>query len=288
MSVRTLRSPAKSRNPDVVELARERRENNLQWLERALAMSPIGKLDGRSLVLLVGGDDPLSFRLRVAQSHARHDLSPSAWSLALYLPALAAPFSKCDTIGVDLAPPNGFANFGYTPPVNAIQSGHLATFASANLFPNIALLVVPVAAADVERSIEDLRQQRSILDLSMLVLKWLEYVWGVGAPTSPLADGFGMPSAAMLEAAFAANGFDLTPGLESRSSCPEAIWQAATWWYEYYDKRHDGARIAGAYIAKHDLVPDIRYGGSPPDAHPGANGTSTVPTGTTKRATNGG
>ena len=30
-----------------------------------------------SLLLLVGGNDPLSFRLRVAQSHVRHDLSPS-------------------------------------------------------------------------------------------------------------------------------------------------------------------------------------------------------------------
>jgi len=42
----------------------------------------------------------------------------------------------------------------------------------------------------------------------------------------------GMPSAAMLETAYATNGFDLTPGLESRSSCPEAIWQSASWWHE--------------------------------------------------------
>ena len=93
MSVRTLRSPAKSRNPAVMELPRKGRENNLVWLERALATGPIGELDGRSMLLLVGGNDPLSFRLRVAQSHVRHDLSPSAWSLALFLPALAAPFA---------------------------------------------------------------------------------------------------------------------------------------------------------------------------------------------------
>jgi hypothetical protein len=287
MSVRTLRSTAKSRNPAVVELVRQGRENNLAWLERVLATSPIGKVDGRSLLLLVGGNDPLSFRLRVAQSHVRHDLSPSAWSLVLFLPALAAPFANCETIGVDLAPSKGFAKFGYVPTVNAVQSGTLAAFASANLFPNIALLAIPVPAADVENSIEDLKLQRSILDLPMLVLKWLQYGWGVGVPASPLADGFGMPSAALLEAAFAANGLDLTPGLESRSSCPEAIWQAATWWYEYYDQRHPGARIAGAYSAKHDLVPDGLYGGSPPEADPRTHATGSVQTTSTKRAARG-
>ena len=29
---------------------------------------------------------------------------------------------------------------------------------------------------------------------------------------------------------------ELTPGLASRSSCPEAIWQAAKWWQEFYEK----------------------------------------------------
>ena len=36
------------------------------------------------------------------------------------------------------------------------------------------------------------------------------------------------------------SSFDLTPGLESRSSCPEAIWQAATWWHGFYPRTADG------------------------------------------------
>jgi hypothetical protein len=58
------------------------------------------------------------------------------------------------------------------------------------------------------------------------------------------------------------SSFDLTPGLESRSSCPEAIWQAATWWHGFYPRTADGKAIKGAYSAAHDLVPDALYGGS--------------------------
>jgi hypothetical protein len=50
----------------------------------------------------------------------------------------------------------------------------------------------------------------------------------------------------MLEIVFGAAGFDLTPGLESRASCPEAMWQAAKWWHEYYE-RENRAGLVGAY-----------------------------------------
>jgi hypothetical protein len=56
----------------------------------------------------------------------------------------------------------------------------------------------------------------------------------------------------MLEVVFGAAGFDLTPGLESRSSCPEAIWQAAKWWHEYYT-RENRKGLRGAYCLGHLL-----------------------------------
>jgi hypothetical protein len=102
-----------------------------------------------------------------------------------------------------------------------------------------------------------------VLDVPQLILRWLAYCWGVGVPGSPLAEGVGLPSAAVLEAAFAGQGFDLTPGLESRSSCPEAIRQAATWWHGFYQRTADGKAIKGTYSAAHDLVPDGLSGGSP-------------------------
>ena len=80
-----------------------------------------------------------------------------------------------------------------------------------------------------------------MLDAQDLLLRWLAFIWGVGRTGNPLLDGQGIPSAAMLEVIFGAVGFDLTPGLESRSSCPEAIWQAAKWWHEYYERNNQKA-----------------------------------------------
>ena len=88
MSVRVLRSPADKRNNQVVELAREDGERNEAWLRRAVTAGLVEVGPQWSLLLLVGGNDPLSFRLRVAQSHVRHDLSPSAWSHVVFLPEL--------------------------------------------------------------------------------------------------------------------------------------------------------------------------------------------------------
>jgi hypothetical protein len=60
-----------------------------------------------------------------------------------------------------------------------------------------------------------------------LILRWLAFVWGAAGAGNPLYESMGIPSAAMVEVVFVELGFDLTPGLESRASYPEAIWQAA-------------------------------------------------------------
>lgn len=268
MSVRVLRSQATKPNSEVKELERKTGEDNLAWIQRATKERLPPNLKNQSLLVLVGGNDPQSFRLRIAQSHVRHDLSPSAWSHILFVPALATTPRDSGTVEISLMPRYGFSLFGYPAPTNGIQYGRLDAYESTDLFPNIALLAVPVASSAIDASLYSLKFQRSILDCPQLILKWLAYCWGVEVPASPLGEGFGIPSAAVLEAAFAANGFDLTPGIESRSSCPEAIWQAASWWQDYYAKRGTGKPIRGAYTAKHELVPDSRYGGSPSPATP--------------------
>jgi hypothetical protein len=262
MSVRVLRSPADTRNPQVLEVLRTEGETNEQWLRRVIDGRRVETAREWSLLLLVGGTDPLSFRLRVAQSHARHDLSPSAWSHVLFIPELSRTLADSPTREVSLA--TRFGEYGFPLPSNGLQEGRLGIYLDAALFPNLALLSAPVPAADLASSLGALKGQRSLLDVPQLIVRWLGYCWGVGVPASPLADGIGMPGAALMEAAFAARGFDLTPGLESRSSCPEAIWQAATWWHGFYQRTQGGRVIKGAYCAQHDLVPDAMLGGSPP------------------------
>ena len=261
MTVRVLKSSASKRNPAILEIDRKPGEDNLGWMRRVQPKAT-GSARQQSLLLLVGGNDPLSFRLRIAQAHVRHDLSPSAWSHVLFISRGSPLSAEARTTEISLAPPTGFGEFGYPIQNNGIQNGTLAAYISPELYPNIALLAVPVSAADIDVSLEDLKFQRSTLDCPELILKWLAYCWGVGIPASPLIEGAGIPAAAILEVAYAAKGFDLTPGLESRSSCPEAIWQAANWWQEYYEKRGDKIPISGAFTAKHDLVPDVHYRGS--------------------------
>jgi hypothetical protein len=272
MTVRVLKSPADKRNPDVVSLSRlTSDEPNDAWLKRALDAQLIEMGDSRSHLLLVGGNDPLSFRLRVAQSHVRHDLSPSSWSHVAFVRRLEPAIADSPTVEVSLAPSACFGRYGFPVPTNGLQEGRLAAYLDASLYPNVAILSIGVPSNDVNAALDNLKMQRSVLDVPQMILRWLAYCWGVGVPASPLADGVGLPSAAVLESAFGGNGFDLTPGLESRSSCPEAIWQAATWWHGYYEKRAAGGKgMKGAFTATHDLVPDTRYGPSAPLVEAGA------------------
>jgi hypothetical protein len=58
----------------------------------------------------------------------------------------------------------------------------------------------------------------------------------------------GIPSAVLIESAYSIIGVELTPGLAGQSSCPEAIWQAAKWWHEFYDSE---AAVTEAPVAGH-------------------------------------
>jgi hypothetical protein len=58
----------------------------------------------------------------------------------------------------------------------------------------------------------------------------------VGDVGNPLTNGKGLPGAVFAETAFGIGGIELTPGLASASSCPEAIWQSAKWWRAFYEE----------------------------------------------------
>jgi len=124
--------------------------------------------------------------------------------------------------------------------VNLTKNRNLKSYRNRAVYPNVALLGIPssdkLTWGKINRALHQFERQRTSLDGIELIVRWLAFVWGAGRAGNPLLEGYGIPSSAMLEVIFSALGHDLTPGLESRSSCPEAIWQAVKWWHNYYDQ----------------------------------------------------
>ena len=218
------RSKAAASNPNLKEVPPPREPSIVAWARKAAGTD--GRVDGT--LMLVGGADLLHFRLRVAQSHVRGDMRPSCWS---HVGVLRQMGQRVVLYEVPLDPPGGFRGM---PETNGVQAISVTRYEDPKRFPNVAVLRFPVDPAEIPRAIDRVRDERGMLDLGALILPWLGFAWGVGLPTNPLLGGNGIPSAAFVEAVFAAVGVELTPGLATRSSCPEAIWLAAKWWHNYY------------------------------------------------------
>lgn len=235
-------SMAKTPNPKVTKSRRLPKENNLRWLERHW-----GPADGRTRLVLVGGTGPIDFRLRAAQAVVRHDFSPSNWSHVALAGPRARSLGRTSLVEISLSPRGGF---GEPPKRNALQRGVLARYADEGHFPNIAVFSLSVPFDDVEAWVPRLEKQRTTLDLVELTVTWLAHAWGVGAASNPLEQQHGVPSAAAVEALLSANGFDVSPGLTSRASSPEAIWQGCRWWHQYSGGERE-RDITGAFAVSH-------------------------------------
>jgi hypothetical protein len=252
LNIRT--SSATRPNTLVREQPRARKQGNLAWLERAMGAKKAraGQASKTALVLL-GGDDPVSFRLRVAQSHMRHDLTPSHFS---HVVLVEAALSGLEDEGweISLEPAGGF---GYPPRTNGVRPVILRRYDDAERFPNVALLNVPVEWPRVTDALQQFMRQRAVLDAVDLVTSWLPYVWGAGRAGNPLLEGKGIPSAAFAEVVLGAAGYELTPGVSSSASTPEAIWQAARWWHEFPGASGERQPLSGAFSVAHVLVPSM-------------------------------
>ena len=217
-------STAVSANVSLDEVNAKPKETNSAWLKRVKAENGI---------VLLGGATVSHFRIRVAQSHARADLKPSCWSLAGLLMGnqkfLSVPLELCDEAS-EIAQRNG------------VQTCSMADYDDPARFPNIAVICF---TSDTKKILDlatlvsgdpETRKpaQRDIIDLPTLMLPWLSYIWICGKASNPLSDGLGLPSAGFVEAVYGMAGIELTPGLASATSCPEAIWQAAKYWHDFY------------------------------------------------------
>jgi hypothetical protein len=220
------------------------RTANFAWLEST------GYRDG---VLLLGGTSIVDFRMRVAQSELRQDLLPSFWSTCgLLIDGKVLMTARVDAISNSSArvERNG---------LEAVTLDGDSRYGDPSLYPNIAIVQFTDDHAAIREHVARIGQERNIVDLLSQIVAWLGYCWAVGGSGNPLMQGHGIPSATLVERAHGLAGIDLSPGLPSASSCPEAIWQAARWWYEAYDaiesagksKQKDGAfSPRGAYLIR--------------------------------------
>ena len=231
--VRQAQTKTLERNPDLPVQSRRQGEDNLAWGMRAVKDMVTAGPDTWTYIALLGAVDTVAFRLRVAQSVLRRDMLPSYWSEAILVKLKTASLQNAEAIHVPLVQPAGAA---FAPYENGVVSCPLETFRDAEVYPKIALIALPVAQEKMVKRVDDFRRARATIDALEHVLRWLAFAWGVARTGNPLHENYGIPSACMLETVCAAEGYDLTPGLESRASCPEAIWGAATYWYDYYAK----------------------------------------------------
>jgi hypothetical protein len=246
--LRQARSTSSDSNPDLVPFERPAKMGNVAWIEAALGQIPRKSLPANAAcVLLLGGADALAFRLRVAQSHLRPDLLPSYWSESVLLERRGEKIGDARVIHVPLQSPDDDL---FPPDANGLVARPLQDFDDAGKWPNIALLGLPVMQDDVLERVDAFRKARSTLDALEHVLRWLSYAWGVGKTGNPLQENYGLPSACMLETVCSGAQLDLTPGLEARASCPEAMWIAARFWQDYFKKFHKRA-IVGRYCTVH-------------------------------------
>jgi hypothetical protein len=211
-------------NEDFVKDVRRTQQRNSAWIKESRASESDFCSPGD--VVLLGGRSLADFRVRVAQSHARHDLTPSYWSLVGVV--------NDDRESILTAPLWPLNAPDRMPVTNGIQSVPITDFDDAVAWPNIGVVRFPGTRQKPVECVKRLSTQRSIIDVPSLILPWLGFVWGASSTANPLLNGFGIPSAVLVEAAFGLAEVELTPGLATTSSCPEAIYQAARWWSGYY------------------------------------------------------
>lgn len=246
---RSMLSPSEKANDLLIEqeLAAPD-ETNRAWLARLDAPSGV-QLDENGIILF-GGSSLAAFRMRVAQSSMRRDLFPSYWSHCGIL------LGNGEFATVPLAPGSDVSS---VPARNGVVRAKLEDFDDPRRYPNVAVIRFALKHDDVREHIERLEKDRTVIDLPGMMLRWLGFVWGVTGAGNPLAEGIGLPSAAFVETVFAMAGCELTPGLSSRSSCPEAIWQSAKWWQDFYKKSAVMDAALGENTSFQGMLPEGFY-----------------------------
>ena len=181
--LKIVRSTTTQSNPQFIPFDRKDGESNSAWGERAVLDMKAGGPDEWTYVVLLGGSDTLAFRVRVAQSHLRHDMLPSFWSESILVRLAGATLAKAEALHVPLHQPEGPA---FAARVNGVVARPLTDFDDTKRFPNIAVIALPVAQDKVVGKVDSFQQSRATLDALEHVLRWLAFAWGAARTPNPL------------------------------------------------------------------------------------------------------
>ena len=160
------RSSATSANQAIKKTTPKKGQGNAKWF--AARVRP-------GAVVLVGGASLEHFRLRVAQSHLRHDLLPSFWSIA----GVAATSTSFLTVPITIR------DASTVPVTNGVESVRFSEIDDARRYPNVAVINFAEPSAPIVENVRRLMKQRSALDLPTLMLPWLAFMWGAAEPAQP-------------------------------------------------------------------------------------------------------
>jgi hypothetical protein len=155
---------------DIYKMERIKREANLDWLKRAYESFALDNITGWSFIVLAGGKDVASFRIRVAQSHLRGDMLPSYWSECALFKIQDGDFSSAAFFNLPLFQP---ATATYAPTRNGLIELPFNKLPTQKDYPNLALLAIPVPQEQILQSLAEYQKSRVSYDAVENILPWL-------------------------------------------------------------------------------------------------------------------
>jgi hypothetical protein len=186
------------------------------------------------LLLLLGGADRASVRLRAAQSVVRFDQRPSYFSHVALIASWGDRLD--DALGLEATwNPEDPARFA--PERNGITAFRLKRYLDARCWPNLAVAslrfdddapdnatpgVTPRREA-LREALRNPNNDRLRYPIWDQLRAWAPYRFGP-ALTNPLLQGQAMPAATFATYVYGHAGIDLVPVADTPNACPEHIW----------------------------------------------------------------
>jgi hypothetical protein len=206
----------------------------------ALITDPAGTV----YVGLVGGSDPASMNVRLAQSFLRFDRRPSYVSHVFLFTGRGDAMLECRLVGADPAKPE----------TQGVVRDRARRYRDEKAWPNKALIGFTFKEAEggrtpaerVRRVLDAAREPKAVrerYDLWQMIATWQPYLFEPARYPNPLVERSPHPGAAYVRWALGMAGIEGAPGALDEFDAPEHFWAAANYWYEAYADASVGVKV---------------------------------------------